>query len=194
MWQSVKFSNVSNTLTLERIFWKTETFFTKLASRLLVETTNIENTSFPFKTTLSETNVKTNRMATTKWTYHKEWSFSSNYFIFLEFFFQFWNFLKRFNLMYQQPKCPYSCFSLALEFIFRVLFSCEYQRISTAVLAPLPLLTYWKFLLILIFSKMFWLIELNYLDHCLFLTLIFPYPWSLSLTMILANSYTMKRT
>ena len=83
-------------------------------------------TSFPFKTALSETNVKTNRMATTKWTYHKEWSFASNYFIFLENFFQFQNLLKRVNLMYQQPKCPYSYFSLALEFNFRVLFPCEY--------------------------------------------------------------------
>ena len=31
---------------------------------------------------LSEGNVKTNRMATTKWTYYKGWSFASNYFIF----------------------------------------------------------------------------------------------------------------
>ena len=43
----------------------------------LVETTKIEHTSFPFKTVLSEANVKTNRMATTKWTYHKAWSFAS---------------------------------------------------------------------------------------------------------------------
>ena len=47
-----------------------------------VETTKIENTSFPFKSALSEANVKTNRMATAKSTYHKEWSFASNYFIF----------------------------------------------------------------------------------------------------------------
>ena len=66
-----------------------KTFFKKLECRFLVETTEIENTSFPFKTAMSETNVKTNRMATTKWTYHKEWSFTSNYFIFLEKFFQF---------------------------------------------------------------------------------------------------------
>ena len=50
--------------------------------RFLVETNEIENTLFPFKTALSETNVKTNRMATTKWTYYIEWSFASNYFIF----------------------------------------------------------------------------------------------------------------
>ena len=59
-----------------------KTFSKKLECRFLVETTEIENKSFPFKTALSETNVKTNRMATTKWTYHKEWSFTSNYFIF----------------------------------------------------------------------------------------------------------------
>ena len=89
MWQSVKVSNVFNTLTLEQIFWKTKTFFKKLEYHFLVETTKIENTSFPFKTALSETNVKTNRMATTKWTYRKKWSFSRNDFIFLEKFFQF---------------------------------------------------------------------------------------------------------
>ena len=48
----------------------------------LVETSKIEKTSFPFKTAMSEANVKTNRMATAKWTYHKEWSFASNYFNF----------------------------------------------------------------------------------------------------------------
>ena len=60
-----------------------------LEFHFLVETTKIENTSFSFKTALSEANVKTNRMVTTKWTYHKEWSFASNYFIFLENLFQF---------------------------------------------------------------------------------------------------------
>ena len=120
MWQSVKVSNVFNTLTLKQIFWKTKTFFKKLEYRFLVEATKIENTSFPFKTALSEANVKTNRMATTKWTYHKEWSFTSNYFIFLENFFQFYNLLKRVNLMYQQAKCSYLYFSLILGCFFPV--------------------------------------------------------------------------
>ena len=57
--------------------------------RFLVETTKIKSTSFPFQTDLSEANVKKNKMATTKWTYHKKWSFSSNYFLFLEDLFQF---------------------------------------------------------------------------------------------------------
>ena len=89
MWQSVKVSKAFNTLTLKQIFWKTKIFFKKLEYCFLFETTNIKNTSFPYKTTLSEANVKTNRIATTKWTYHKEWSFASNYFVFLENLFQF---------------------------------------------------------------------------------------------------------
>ena len=83
MLQSVKvLLNVFNTLTLIQILPKTKTFFKKLEFRFLVETTKIENTSLPFKTALSEADVKTNRMAATKWTCHKEWSFASNYFIF----------------------------------------------------------------------------------------------------------------
>ena len=68
----------------ETNFLENEILFEKLGYRFLVETTKIENTFFPFKTALSEANIKTNRMATTKWSYHKEWSFASNYFIFLE--------------------------------------------------------------------------------------------------------------
>ena len=81
----MKISNVFNNLNLKQIFWKTKTFFKKLEYRFLVETTNIENTSFLFKSAVSEADVKTNRMATTKRTYHKEWSFASNYFFFGKF-------------------------------------------------------------------------------------------------------------
>ena len=57
-----------------------KTFFKNLEYGFLVEATKIGNTPFAFNTALSEANIKTNRMATTKWTYHKEWSFASNYF------------------------------------------------------------------------------------------------------------------
>ena len=120
MVQSVKVSNVFNTFTLIQISSKTKTFYKKLECRFSVETTKIENTSFPVKTALLEANVKINRMAITKWTYHKEWSFASNYFIFLENLFQFY-LLKRVNLMYQRPKYPYS-------YNFRVLLPCEYPQ------------------------------------------------------------------
>ena len=89
MWQSVKVSKVFNTLTSKQIFLKTKIFFKNLEYTFLVDTTEIENTSFRFKTALSETNLKTNRMAPPNWTYHKEQSFTSKYFIFLETFFLF---------------------------------------------------------------------------------------------------------
>ena len=55
-----------------------KTFFKKLEYHFLVERTKIENASFPYKTAKSEANIKTNRMLTTKQTYHKEQSFTSN--------------------------------------------------------------------------------------------------------------------
>ena len=66
----------------ETKFLENKNLFQKTEVAFLVETTKIENISFPFKTALSEANVKIKRMATTKWTYRKEWSFASNYFIF----------------------------------------------------------------------------------------------------------------
>ena len=71
MWQLVENFNVFNALTLIQIFWKMETFFKKLEYRFSVETNKIENTSFAFKTALSEANIKTNRMVTTKLTYQR---------------------------------------------------------------------------------------------------------------------------
>ena len=59
MWQSVKILNVFNTLTLKQIFWETKAFFEKLGYGFLVESTKIENASFPYKTAISEANVKT---------------------------------------------------------------------------------------------------------------------------------------
>ena len=80
--QSLEILTVFNTLTLNQIFWIMKTFFNKLEDYFLVEIIMIENASFPYKTAMSETNVKTNRMGSTKWTYHKERSFVSNKFIF----------------------------------------------------------------------------------------------------------------
>ena len=89
MWQSVEILNVFNTFNSETDFLENENLFQKTGVPFLVETTKIESTSFSFKTALSETNVKTNRMATAKWTHHKTWSFARNSFLFLENFFQF---------------------------------------------------------------------------------------------------------
>ena len=108
-----------------------KTFFKKLEYRFLVESIEkiekIENAPFPYKTFISEANVKTNKKVTSKWTHHKERSFANNFFIFLEILFQFKNLLKyRVDLLYRLPKCPYLYFLWALEFNLTVLFPCEY--------------------------------------------------------------------
>ena len=72
MWPSLEIINVFNASTLKQIFWKMQTVLKKLENCFLVESTNIENSTFPYKTALSETSVKTNRMGSTKWTYYKQ--------------------------------------------------------------------------------------------------------------------------
>ena len=54
--------------------------------RFLVESIKIKSASFPYKTALSEANIETNRMGSTKRNYQKEQSFASNYFVFFENF------------------------------------------------------------------------------------------------------------
>ena len=83
--------NVFSTLTFKQIFWKTKIFFKTLGYLVLVENTKIENATFTYKIALSEANVETKRMGSTKWIYHKEPSFASNYFIFSKLLFQFKN-------------------------------------------------------------------------------------------------------
>ena len=91
MWQAIELLNLFITLTLKQIFWKAQTFFIKLDYRFSVESTKIENVTYPYNTALSETNVKASRMVSTKWNDHKEWSFPSNCFIFSKILFQFKN-------------------------------------------------------------------------------------------------------
>ena len=101
--------------------------------RFLVESTKIDNITFPYKTALSEANVKTNRMGSTKLTYHKERSFASNHFPFSKILFQFRNLVYRVDLMYQPPKCPYSYFSKALEFTLGCFFPVSFIKINLNV-------------------------------------------------------------
>ena len=91
----------------ETDFLENENLFQKTGVPFWVESTKIENASFPYKTAISEVNVKTNRMVTTKWTYRKERNFASNHFIFLKILFQFKKLLEKVYMMYQQSKCPY---------------------------------------------------------------------------------------
>ena len=67
-------------------FLKNKNLFQKTGISFLVQSAKIETGIFPYKTALSEANVKINRMGSTKWTFHKERSFASNHFIFFENF------------------------------------------------------------------------------------------------------------
>ena len=64
----------------------------KLEYRFLVESTKLKThhfyTKLPYKKPLLR---QIERMVSTKWTYHKERNFHSNYFIFLKILFQFKN-------------------------------------------------------------------------------------------------------
>ena len=112
MWQSLEIFKIFKTLTWKQIFWKMETLFKKLENSFLAESTKTESATFLWKTALSVANVKTNRMEITKWIYHKEQSSACNYFIFSNILFQLKKKLvQRADLMYQPPKCSYSCLS-----------------------------------------------------------------------------------
>ena len=87
MCHSVEILNVFNTLTLNRFSGKQKPFLKNQSIYyFLVESTKFKNASFRCKTAIPETNVKTNRMLSIKWTYHKEQSFASNYFFFKFYF------------------------------------------------------------------------------------------------------------
>ena len=59
--------NDFNTFNFEIDFLENENLFSKkLEYHFLVESTKIENASFPYKTAISKANVKTNRMVSTK--------------------------------------------------------------------------------------------------------------------------------
>ena len=92
MWQSVEVLNVLD-FNFESDFLETKNLFEKLEYHFSVERNKIQSASFPYKTAISGANVKANRTVTTKWTYHKERSFASNYFIILKVLLQFKNFL-----------------------------------------------------------------------------------------------------
>ena len=82
------------------ILW-TQTFSKKLEYRILVESTEIGNVTFLYKTALSETYVKMNRMKSTKWTYHKERSFASNNFPFFKTQWKNTNIVRTFQTLFE---------------------------------------------------------------------------------------------
>ena len=122
MWQSVEVLNDFSILTLKQIFWKTRTFFKKLEYRFLVESTKIENASFPYKTAISDPDVKTNRIVSTKWTYHKEGSFANSCLIILRFCFSLRTSYKELIWCSNDPNAHIATFCKHWRFMWRCYF------------------------------------------------------------------------
>ena len=129
MWRLLEISNHFNTLTLKQIFWKTKTLFKKLEYLFLVESTKIDNATFPYKTALSEANVKTNRMGSIKWTYHKERRFASNSFIFWKFCFSLRTSYKELNWCTSYPIVQFIIFE-RVEVLFEGAFKGTFVQIE----------------------------------------------------------------
>ena len=106
-----------------KLFWKNVNLFQKTGVPFLVESTKIDNRTFPYKLLCLKPMLRQIEWGKgTKWTYHKELSFASNYLLFSKVLFQFKNLVYRVDLMYRLAKCPYIYFSKALKFYLRVLF------------------------------------------------------------------------
>ena len=78
MRQSLEILKVFITIHLKLVFWKMKALFRKLEYSFSVESTTIKSAIFPYKTALPKANVKTNKIESTEWTYHKERSFVTN--------------------------------------------------------------------------------------------------------------------
>ena len=89
---------------------------------LTLWSTKIKNASYPYKTAISEANVKTNRMACTKLTYHKERNFASNYFIFLKICFNLITSYKELTWCTNDPNVHIHTFCKRWSFILRCFF------------------------------------------------------------------------
>ena len=82
IWQSLEILNVFITLTLIQFFWKSKSLTLTTGALLFSWKHYNEKRHISLKTVASKANVKTNRMGSTKWTYHNQRSFASNYFFF----------------------------------------------------------------------------------------------------------------
>ena len=78
-WQSLVILNVFKSLTLKKSLKK------KLEYRFLVESTVIENATFPYKTVLSKVNIKTSIIKNMKWSYQKKTKYLLIKAVFLKF-------------------------------------------------------------------------------------------------------------
>ena len=97
-----------------------------IVKSFLVKNTKIKNTKFPYKTFPSIANVKINSMGSTKWTYHRDRSFASNYFIFWKFCFSLGTPFKELIWRTNYPNIHIQTFCICWSFIWRCFFTKSY--------------------------------------------------------------------
>ena len=73
-----------NFIQEKKQFSENKNILKKLEYSFLVERTAIKNLTFPYKSAKPKANMKINRMRSTRWTYHKKWSFITTAFSFLK--------------------------------------------------------------------------------------------------------------
>ena len=101
---------------MKLIFWRTKTFF--FSWRALRLKTHHFHTKLPYQ----KLYVKRNKTVTAKWTYHKEWSFASNYFIFGKLCFSLKTFCKELICCNKNPIAHICTFCKGWSFIWRCSF------------------------------------------------------------------------
>ena len=94
-----------------------EPFLENMEQGFLVERTMMKNTTFHYKTVLSKTNVKRNKIGSTKRAYHLKWGLFTNYFMFLKIYFEY-----VVILMSKYPNVQMHIFSNCLNFILLCIF------------------------------------------------------------------------
>ena len=97
---------IFNILTLHQIFWITKNFFKKLEYVFLVESIKIENATLPYKTALSEANIKKIEWRVQNGAITRNGVFSVTTLFFWKFCFSLRTSYKEYHL----PKCQYSYF------------------------------------------------------------------------------------
>ena len=134
----------------------------------LVGSTRIEKTTFPHKTTLSEGTVKTNRIGSTKLTYHKERFSASNYITFWKFSFSLNNYL---NIHIHTFRFTWGCLFHVSILKWYLLFSNEYlipQR-NIYVIDEIKSVDDFKYNIFVVFAKEMFLHFLpGYVHSCIF--------------------------
>ena len=105
-----------------------QTLFKKLEYHFLVESTKIDNITFPYKTSLSEANIKTNRMGVQNWPITKNGVLPVTTFLFQKFCFSLGTSYMGLIWCTNHPNVHIHTFWKRWSFTLWCFFPCEYPQ------------------------------------------------------------------